>query len=148
MVVALDGRTPYLGNVSAQQVKGELESLDGFKKRVDGIIKDLEGSKASQTNVRRQEVTRAAFGGEFAEAQDLYAEYNRVHTHLTNLSGVLGDQIEAMRIAIHAVDTGFTDMEEATQRRFWELQSKAQLHEQQSQKPGDQQRADDTKVVM
>jgi hypothetical protein len=145
---AIGGGGAYLGNVTTKQLKGELESLGQFKNRVDGIIKELNSSKASQTNVRRQEVSRVAFGGEFAEAQDLYTEYNRVHTHLTDLSGMLGNQIEAMRIAVHAVDVGFTEMEADTQRRFWELQSQAQLHEQQSQKPGDQQRGNDDQVVM
>ncbi len=147
----MGGGSAYMGNVTTQQIDGKLEDLEEFKTRVDGIIQDLNGSKASQSNIRRQEVSRAAFGGEFGEAQDLYTEYNRVHTHLTTLSGVLGDQIEAMRIAVHAVDIGFTEMEEDLQRRFWELQGRAQLHEQQAERPGapgEQQREDDTKVVM
>lgn len=136
-----------MGGISAKSLRGELESLKDFKKRVDNILKDLDGSEASQTKVRQQQVSRASFGGEFAEAQDLYAEYNRVHAQLTGLSGVLGQQIEAMGIAVHAADVGFGNMEEDTQRRFWELQDRATLHEQQSQQPGGAAREDDDQAV-
>ncbi|MEE1941778.1 hypothetical protein V1L54_20625 [Streptomyces sp. TRM 70361] len=109
-------------------LKGELESLKEFKKRVDGILGDLEKSPASPAKVGQQEVSRAAFGGEFAEADGVYREYTRVHTHLTGLSRVLGAQIEAMSIAVHGADVGFGNLEDDLKWRFWQLQHQAQQH--------------------
>lgn len=132
------------GTVSAKAVRGELETLTQFKDRVDGILKELDGSKASQSSVRSQEVNRASFGGEFAEAQDLYTEYNRVHAQLTKLSGVLGSQIEAMRIAVHAAEKDFRGVDEDVKRRFWQIQAQAQQFAQ-AQKSEDQKPAADDK---
>ncbi|PJE99220.1 hypothetical protein CUT44_05495 [Streptomyces carminius] len=114
-------------------LKGELESLKEFKKRVDGILGDLEKSPASPTKVGQQEVSRAAFGGEFAEADGVYREYTRVHTHLTGLSRVLGAQIEAMGIAVHGANIGFGNLEDDLKRRFWQLQQQAQQHQRETE---------------
>lgn len=119
--------------VPTGKLKGELESLKDFKKRVDDILRDLESSPASPTRVGRQEVKRSSFGGEFAEADGVYSQYTRVHTQLTKLSQVLGDQIEAMRIAVHGADVGFGNLEDDLKRRFWELQSRAHQHQQQAE---------------
>jgi len=122
-------------------LKGELESLKEFKKRVDNILSDLEKSKAAPSRIGQQEVSRSSFGGNFAEADDIYTEYNRVHAHLTSLSKVFGAQIEAMRIAVHGADVGFGNLEDDLKRRFWQLQGQAhqfqqeQRQEQQTEKP-------------
>lgn len=117
--------------VPAEKLKGELESLKDFKNRVDNILEELESSPASPTRVGQQEVKRSSFGGEFAEADGVYSQYARVHTQLTKLSGVLGDQIEAMRIAVHGADVGFGNLEDDLKRRFWELQTRAHQYQQQ-----------------
>ncbi|MCG3042350.1 hypothetical protein ACLIYM_05615 [Streptomyces fenghuangensis] len=118
--------------VPAEKLKGELESLKDFKNRVDNILEELESSPASPTRVGRQEVKRSSFGGEFAEADGVHSQYTRVHTQLTRLSGVLGDQIEAMRIAVHGADIGFGNLEDDLKRRFWELQTRAHQYQQQA----------------
>ncbi|MFD1832939.1 MULTISPECIES: hypothetical protein [Streptomyces] len=115
--------------VPTGKLKGELESLKDFKKRVDDILRDLESSPASPTRVGQQEVKRSSFGGEFAEADGVYSQYARVHTQLTRLSQVLGDQIEAMRIAVHGADVGFGNLEDDLKRRFWELQTRAHQYQ-------------------
>ncbi|MTE21277.1 hypothetical protein F0L17_19585 [Streptomyces sp. TRM43335] len=117
--------------LSAGKLRGELESLKDFKKRVDGILRTLEDSPASPARVGRQEVPRSAFGGDFAEADGVYAQYNRVHTQLASLSKALGDQIEAMRIAVHGADIGFGNLEDDLKRRFWEIQGRALEHRRQ-----------------
>ncbi|HEX5569522.1 MAG TPA: hypothetical protein VFY14_21815 [Streptomyces sp.] len=123
---------------SGGELKGELESLKEFKKRVDNILSDLEKSKAAPSRIGQQEVSRSSFGGSFAEADDIYAEYNRIHAHLTTLSRVFGAQIEAMRIAVHGADVGFGNLEDGLKRRFWQLQGQAQQFQQeqrQTEKP-------------
>nr|WP_245770237.1 hypothetical protein [Streptomyces radiopugnans] len=124
----------------ADKLKGELESLKEFKNRVDNILEELESSPASPTRVGQQEVKRSSFGGEFAEADGIYSQYARVHAQLTRLSGVLGDQIEAMRIAVHGADVGFGNLEDDLKRRFWELQTRThqQQHAASKQPPRDE----------
>jgi hypothetical protein len=116
------------GGVPAKNLKVEAESLLGFKKRVDGILTDLESGATS--NISSQVVARTSFGGEFSEAGDLYAQYNRVHSLLTTLSRTLGDQIEAMGIAVLGAKNGFQNMDDDVRRRFWEIQTRAQQREQ------------------
>jgi hypothetical protein len=125
----------------------ELETLKDFKKRVDGILGELESSPAAPAKVGQQEVDRASFGGNFAEADGIYAEYNRVHTHLTGLSKVLGAQIEAMRIAVHGADVGFGNLEDDLKRRFWQLQGQAYQHQQEQRQADRPETEDDTEVT-
>ncbi|HZG05967.1 MAG TPA: hypothetical protein VE546_20720 [Streptomyces sp.] len=134
---------------SSGGLKGELESLKDFKKRVDRILDDLESSPASPTKVKQQQVSRSSFGGNFAEADGLYREYNRVHAQLTRLSQVLGAQIEAMRIAVHGADVGFGNLEDDLKRRFWQLQNRAYDFQQEQQRRSEKQKpkADDTEVT-
>ncbi|WP_037732373.1 hypothetical protein [Streptomyces megasporus] len=134
--------------VPAEGLKGELEALKDFKKRVDDILTRLEKSKAAPSNIKRQEVNRASFGGQFAEADGLYLQYNRVHAQLTALSKVFGAQIEAMNIAVHGADVGFGNLEDDLKRRFWNLQGQAyefQQEQRQTEKP--KQPAKDTEVT-
>ncbi|WP_344327106.1 hypothetical protein [Streptomyces macrosporus] len=135
----------------AEGLKGELESLKDFKKRVDNILGDLEKSPASPTKIGQQEVKRSSFGGDFAEADGIYAQYNRVHAQLTSLSRVLGAQIEAMGIAVHGADVGFGNLEDDLKRRFWEIQDQALEHQQmraaEKQQPGDQKPKDEATEV-
>ncbi|GAA2397351.1 hypothetical protein GCM10010420_24050 [Streptomyces glaucosporus] len=117
--------------VPAGKLKGGLESLEDFKKRVGGILGDLEKSPASPTRIGQQEVGRSSFGGELAEADGVYTQNNRVHARPTGLSRVLGAQIEAMGIAVHGADVGFGNPEDDLKRRFWKLQGRALEHRQQ-----------------
>ncbi|MGW8380902.1 hypothetical protein [Streptomyces sp. ODS28] len=107
-------------------------ALGTFKKRVDGILRDLEESKASHSKVSQQRLTRdalAASNSPFAEADGLYHQYNRVHRELTELSKTLKDQIEALQIAVHGVQVGFGNLEDDVKRRFWEIQGKTKDRE-------------------
>ncbi|WP_237720276.1 hypothetical protein [Streptomyces xiaopingdaonensis] len=116
---------PMTGAGAAAQLRREAETLKEFKKRVDGILRRLEGSPASKSQMGRETIQQASFGSaDFAEAADLYRMYNRVHTHLTTLSQTFGDQIEAMKIAVHGADVGFDNLEEDVRRRFWDIQQR------------------------
>lgn len=102
-----------------------LEALKTFKKRVDGLLSNFEGSAAGSAKVAAHTISRASFSGtgDFAEAGGLHTEYERVHQHITSLSKSLGLQIEALQIAVHGADIGFDNLEEDLRRRFWEIRT-------------------------
>lgn len=102
-------------------------ALETFKKRVDALLADFEGSAASKTKVADQKVSRASLSGpnaRFAEADGLYTQYNRVHTSLVSLSRSLGDQIEYLSLGVHAAAVGFDNVEDDIRRRFYEIQTR------------------------
>ncbi|MER7413466.1 MULTISPECIES: hypothetical protein [Streptomyces] len=109
------------------------EELRKFKRKVDAILRDLEDSPAATKAVAWQEITRTSLSGlgvDFKEADSLYKAYTMVHTELLTLSRTVGEQIEAIGIAVHAADIGFDNLEVDQQRRFWDIQQRAQELEQ------------------
>ncbi|MFG3403951.1 hypothetical protein [Streptomyces sp. NPDC048142] len=102
-------------------------ALETFKKRVDALLADFEGSAASKTKVAGQKVSRASLSGpnaRFAEADGLYTQYNRVHSSLVSLSRSLGDQIEYLSLGVHAAAVGFDNVDDDIRRRFYEIQTR------------------------
>lgn len=102
-------------------------ALETFKKRVDALLTDFEGSAGSKTKVADQKVSRASLSGpnaRFAEADGLYTQYNRVHSSLVSLSKSLGDQIEYLSLGVHAAAVGFDNVEDDIRRRFYEIQAR------------------------
>ncbi|MFI2313395.1 hypothetical protein AMK17_00090 [Streptomyces sp. CB00072] len=102
-------------------------ALETFKKRVDALLTDFEGSAGSKTKVADQKVSRASLSGpnaRFAEADGLYTQYNRVHSSLVSLSKSLGDQIEYLSLGVHAAAVGFDNVEDDIRRRFYEIQTR------------------------
>ncbi|MEV5551768.1 hypothetical protein AB0L35_37525 [Streptomyces sp. NPDC052309] len=119
-----------VGGVSAAraanlEVTGE--ALSAFVKRVDGVLRDLEGSPGNPTRVGAQTIKQGSLASgsvsRFPEALDLYLEYNRVHEKLTSLSKMLHLQIEAIGIAVKGAHVGFDNLEEEQRRRFWAIQT-------------------------
>lgn len=115
-------------------------ALSTFKKRIDTLLSTFEGSAGSSTQVGDQRVSRAALGGgghAFPEADGLFSQYHRVHERLTSLSKLLGQQIEALGIAVHGADIGFDNLDEEQRRRFHAIQTRVDYdHHQHQQKPG------------
>ncbi|MCF6524912.1 hypothetical protein [Streptomyces sp. JJ36] len=136
-------RAPMGGGGPAKNIKVD-ETLLGFKKRVDGILQNLESSAASKTHMADQTVSRAAFGGAFNEADDLYGQYNQVHQLLTDLSRTLNDQIEATGIAALAADNDFEGIDQDVLHRFWQIQTGAQNRYQEQQWEQQQRRQEET----
>ncbi|ARF75641.1 hypothetical protein B7C62_27830 [Kitasatospora albolonga] len=102
-------------------------ALETFKKRVDALLTDLEGSAAGRSKVAAQTVPRSALSGSnasFAEADGLYTQYNRVHKALVSLSKSLGEQIEYLSLGVHAAAVGFDNVDDDTRRRFHEIQTR------------------------
>lgn len=101
------------------------EALKTFQKQVDGIFQKFAESAGDTSKVSGYTVTRGAFSGagDFAEATGLYGEYERAHQHITNLTKMLGLQIEALTIAVQGADIGFDNLEEEQRRRFHEIRT-------------------------
>ncbi|MFE0873928.1 hypothetical protein ACFW4X_03420 [Streptomyces smyrnaeus] len=114
---------------SKADLKRRAEALKKLKKRIDGVIEELDTSPAAKHKISCRRVTRRSLGGQhfpFAEADDLFAKYSEVHDTLTTLSQSLRDQIDAMSIAVKFADGGLDEVEEDERRRFWEIQTRTQ----------------------
>jgi hypothetical protein len=100
-------------------LKVEAETLASFKSRIDKILLDLEDSPAARSKISDQTVTRTAFGGEFTAAGDLAGAYEKLHARLEKFSRTLGDQLEALGIAVQISDRGYDsiDAEQADRLR-------------------------------
>lgn len=112
--------------MSADLGKG-LEALTTFKRRVDTLLTEFEGSHGSPTKIADHQIARASFSAgtaAFPEADGLFTQYHRVHERLTSLSKSLGHQIEAMGIAVLGADIGFDNLDEEMRQRFAAIQSR------------------------
>ncbi|MFK4108746.1 hypothetical protein ACWEIK_20035 [Streptomyces sp. NPDC004673] len=132
-----------VGGVSAARaanLEASGEALDKFVKRVDAVLRDLEGSAGAPAKVGAQTIKSSSLtsGGEsaFPEAHGLYRQYHRVHAELTSLSKSLHLQIEAVGIAVQGAHRGFDNLEEEQRQRFWAIQT--QIGEAQDKKNGQQ----------
>ncbi|MFF8695043.1 hypothetical protein ACF08W_22870 [Streptomyces sp. NPDC015144] len=79
-------------------------ALEKFRRRVDTLLAELEGSAAGRSRIAAQKVSRSALSGRnacFAEADGLHTQYDRVHEELVALSRTLGDQIEYLSLGVH-----------------------------------------------
>ncbi|WP_336323823.1 hypothetical protein [Streptomyces lavendofoliae] len=109
---------------------GDLErgvgALRKFRSRVDTLLAELEGGAGGSRQVALERVTRGSLGVgmRFDEADGFHTQYNRVHTALVQLSKSLGDQIELLRIAVHAADVGYDNVEEDERYRFHQIQAR------------------------
>ncbi|MEU3602501.1 hypothetical protein ABZ714_27880 [Streptomyces sp. NPDC006798] len=106
--------------------KGYL-ALTTFQKRVNTLLATFNGSAAGKSKVSEQTVNRGSLsgpGGAFAEADGLFNQYNRVHQALISLSRSLGDQIEALNIAVYSADVGTDNVDEERRVRFAQIQAR------------------------
>ncbi|AGP54642.1 hypothetical protein [Streptomyces rapamycinicus] len=100
-------------------LKVEAETLASFKSRIDKILVDLEESPAAKSKISDQTVAHTAFGAEFTAAADLAGAYEKLHDRLEKFSRTLGDQLEALGIAVQISDRGYEsiDAEQADRLR-------------------------------
>ncbi|MGP3986259.1 hypothetical protein [Streptomyces sp. 3N207] len=120
---------PVLPSKSQADLKRRAEALKKLKKRIDGVITELDTSPAAKHKISCRRVTRQSLGGRnlpFAEADDLFTKYSEVHETLTLLSESLRDQIDAMSIAVKYADGNLDEVEEDEKRRFWEIQARTE----------------------
>ncbi|MFD9572717.1 hypothetical protein ACFWBI_23085 [Streptomyces sp. NPDC059982] len=102
----------------AQALAVEYESMTGYKKLVDDLLKDLDGSEADDKRLAHGTLPTGTLGTGFAEADDLFKAYSTVHTELQKLSQGLAAQIEALGIAIMTAGKGYAGVDEETQARM------------------------------
>lgn len=130
-MLATDGRGGTAPSSDADLKRG-LEALKTFRRRVNTLLTEFEGSAGGSSEVSGYKLTRGSFSGggsAFPAADGLYSQYNQVHERLTSLSKMLGDQIDAMGIAVHGADVGFDNLDEDLRQRFWAIQTDVRREE-------------------
>ncbi|MFG3253602.1 hypothetical protein [Streptomyces sp. NPDC048172] len=114
---------------SSADLKRGAGALKRLKKRIDGVIKELDESPGAQHKVAAaRKMTRRSLSGdnlEFLEADGLFQKYNEVHDTLTALSKALREQIDGIGIAVKIADHGFDSLEEDEKRRYERIQARA-----------------------
>ncbi|MEU8521477.1 hypothetical protein [Streptomyces sp. NBC_01216] len=99
----------------------DYESIADFKTRIDDLITKLNESPAGARNVAAEPVARTQFGGGgelWREASSVFGSYGTVLAKLKELSGILGDCLEGMGIAVVAASDGFAQVDEENRRRM------------------------------
>lgn len=126
MVYPADG-----GGGGGSRRRGDFEkgylALTTFQKRVNTLLATFNDSAAGKSKVSEQTVSRQSLSGPgapFAEADGLFHQYNRVHQALISLSRSLGDQIDALNIAVYAADVGTDNVDEERRIRFAQIQAR------------------------
>ncbi|MEU2112447.1 hypothetical protein ACIOWI_16440 [Streptomyces sp. NPDC087659] len=132
------------GGGAARDLERGVGALKRFQKRVNDLLTELENGAGGTKKVAAQSISRGSFSGAnmpFAEADGFFSQYNRVHKALTSLSKSLGDQIELLRIGVHAADVGFDNVEEDLRSRFHRIQTRLdqerEAHEKRAKPHGD-----------
>ncbi|MFF4343437.1 hypothetical protein ACFY00_26335 [Kitasatospora sp. NPDC001540] len=111
--------------VGAGAVKVEIESLQTFKSRVDGILSTLNSSPAAQGTISQQQLTPGQLGQNFGQAGDLMSAYSTVHANLEQLSRTLSLQIEAMSASIDMAARGYDNADAEQQQQFHSILNQA-----------------------
>ncbi|WP_258177615.1 hypothetical protein [Streptomyces solincola] len=103
-----------------------VNALEKFKNDVDALLTDFTGGPGGSAKIAAETVTRGSFGTglPFAEADGFYAQYNRVHKALVDLSKSLGDQIELYRLGVHAANVGYQNVDEDTRQSFHTIRTR------------------------
>ncbi|MEU7069685.1 hypothetical protein AB0B30_10030 [Streptomyces narbonensis] len=109
----------------AQAVKYSADSMETFRKQVEGLIEDLQGSTAGPGKLKAENsVTRTQFGGggaAWGEAQGAYASYDGTLSRLVELSSLLNDCLEGLGIAVVASKNGFEEMDDDIKRKMIDI---------------------------
>ncbi|MBW5486283.1 hypothetical protein [Streptomyces bambusae] len=106
----------------------EHESMVKYKQRVDALLEQLKDSKADSGKIADGTLGKGDLGKGFAEADNLYAAYNKVRSELENLSKGLANQIEALGIAIMASRVGYENIDDEVKMRMRAIHADAQKH--------------------
>ncbi|MFF8278235.1 hypothetical protein ACF05T_19340 [Streptomyces lateritius] len=124
MLAPIDGG----GASGARSVAYNSESMLEFKKGIDELIVMLTESPASSKKLAAEPVTRNQFGGggpAWVEASGIFDAYDTVLKRLTTLSGVLGECLEGMGLAVVMSKTGFEKTDDDIKYRLAEISQRA-----------------------
>ncbi|GGY81888.1 hypothetical protein GCM10010327_10840 [Streptomyces nitrosporeus] len=127
------------GGAGAKNLRRGVDALEVFQKRVNAILADFVSSPGGEDKVEAQRVSRTSLSGQnagFAEADGLFAQYNRVHQSLVTLSRSLSDQIEYLSLGVHAAAVGFDNVDDDTRRRFHEIEARMDAEREKTQVEG------------
>ncbi|KUJ64104.1 hypothetical protein ACZ90_61790 [Streptomyces albus subsp. albus] len=106
----------------------EAETLGKFKGRIDTVLTKLKESPASKQNLSHQTVPEGTYGKNFTAATTMAQNYDKVRSRLEELSGLLGDRIEAMGIAAIIAERGYDSIDAEQAARLRELEKRAEEH--------------------
>ncbi|MFE0176716.1 hypothetical protein ACFWZ2_30825 [Streptomyces sp. NPDC059002] len=107
----------------------QASAMKGFKKRVDNLLIELDGSAAAPSKVGADRLSREQLGSaDFKEAQYLYDSYAIVHDELEKLSKALGTQIEGLGLAVHASQVGYDNLEDDIRARMKAINAEAEKY--------------------
>ncbi|MDF3301178.1 hypothetical protein [Streptomyces tropicalis] len=108
--------------ISAQaHMAAEYASFTKFRKRIDGLIRDLKGSDAGSAKVGESRLARHQFGGgggSWSEAAGLFTAYQTVISELETLSKLLSDSMEGMGIVVLASHKGYENIDADIRHRM------------------------------
>ncbi|MCT2591272.1 hypothetical protein LHJ74_15385 [Streptomyces sp. N2-109] len=119
---------PGLPAPSPGQLLAGLESMRGFKKRVDGLLDELDGSDAQPVRIADDRITPAGLGTGFGEASTLHHSYTLIHEQLTELSRILSGQISALSTALTGARSGYEGVDLDTRDQMWAIQAESERH--------------------
>lgn len=123
MLAPIDG-----GASGTRRVAYDSESMLEFKKGIDELIVMLTESPADPKKMAAEPVTRNQFGGggdAWIEASGVFDAYNTVLKQLTALSGLLGDCLEGMGLAVVMSKNGFEQTDDDIKYRIAEINQRA-----------------------
>ncbi|GAA4898287.1 hypothetical protein ACFPM3_14320 [Streptomyces coeruleoprunus] len=146
----LDAEGGGVGSRGGTDLERGVGALQRFQKRVTALLTEFENGPGGSTKVAQHTIARGAFSGAnlpFAEADGLFHQYNRVHKELVSLSKLLSDQIEMLRIGVHAAEVGLDNVDEEARRRFHSIKARvdeAHYRQQEQERAKEQDRNDST----
>ncbi|MFF9840146.1 hypothetical protein [Streptomyces sp. NPDC013740] len=114
----------------------ELGEMDNLKKRVDKLLEDFGGSQGGPKKIGEDWLEKEGLGGPgFHEADFLYGSYAVVREQLQKFSKVLELQMESMKLAIHATQTGYQGIDDDIRAKMKRLNAEIS-HMQDSDQQG------------
>ncbi|MFG2871999.1 hypothetical protein [Streptomyces sp. NPDC048338] len=125
------------GGAYMRAVAYNSESMLEFKKGIDELIVSLTESPAGTKNMAADPVSRSQFGGgggAWIEASGIFSSYDNVLRELTKLSGLLGDCLEGMGIAVTMSKDGFEQTDDDIRRRMLAISQRTQTAKEEADK--------------
>ncbi|WP_432067139.1 hypothetical protein [Streptomyces sp. C10-9-1] len=116
------GMLPFVGPVLAVKLVTELESMTTFKREIDKLLVELEGSEAAPDKVGAGRIEPGQLGSAaFGESAYLYSVYASVHDQVEKLSKILALQVDGLSIAVSASQVGYENIDQGVRDRMLQL---------------------------
>lgn len=110
---------------TSAQMAVEVETLKGFRDRVDSLLAGLDAGQGSVKSISAQVMGDGHLGSGFAEADGLAARYRETHVKLQQLSQTLSETIDAMSISIDCAQYGYQNVESTQIAELWKIHDAA-----------------------